>query len=619
MNFPSDPTLHDRISKAGKDIYYAVMRSLEGERGHHLPTAIAGAAYLAGTAIRKSANSQSIGPEVLAQIMNQVAIETPPAESIPQGHQPQQSYEALIQLLLPQFESIMAKHAIPFEARPITCVYPVAQLIIDGKSYLPPAVGKAVATTSVEKAFHSEPPPPIQPEINSRDDFFRLLHQTEAELDYLASREPAYPVWQGLYQQVKAMRQWSANCNDPTPEQCSRISIGLIAVRELEPATTPAMYDLITRLHLLSYYWHNWHQRTPAAQKKPSSSVQKGATMLLLGILLAGGALVAVRMIAVKYMKITVLNGSPYGPSVVAGKYVATLIQTLEPYVVSLNRNPSADRYTASLFLYPLDGSSSGRKLELATGLRGTDIPMEARILGWDGVHLWLLAKGIQGLDPKTERLLTAKDLGAANPSLRNLPGVDNSNNPLISPNVHRIDRPDTDLWSGEDAQRRLSFRTRLLVRTPDYNRILEVEPDSLKAVPATGETNPLRAPGLSGFLCQGPFRLPDNEYRKANFFRDGPTSEPIQLTGPDSFLIVYSTSADMKATLAVARVDRDGKRIWSADTGIHYSQLQQILTAPAHIAMIGKRNSEPGKVPEPVLVTIDKRTGAIARTSLWQ
>lgn len=96
------------------------------------------------------------------------------------------------------------------------------------------------------------------PEINSRDDFFRMLAATTAEIDGLVAREPTYPVWGLLQRQLHAMREWSANGIEPTPEQRERVWIGLAAERELEPPANEAMQDLITRLHLLNDHWRRW-------------------------------------------------------------------------------------------------------------------------------------------------------------------------------------------------------------------------------------------------------------------------------------------------------------------------------------------------------------------------
>src|SRR5262245_23350004 len=94
--------------------------------------------------------------------------------------------------------------------------------------------------------------------IKTRDEFLRVLAKTTAEVDALVAREPAYPVWGQLQRQLHAMGQWSANGADPTPEQRGRISIGLIAVRELEPPADAAMQDLVTRLHVLNYAFRHW-------------------------------------------------------------------------------------------------------------------------------------------------------------------------------------------------------------------------------------------------------------------------------------------------------------------------------------------------------------------------
>src|SRR5262245_53774646 len=108
------------------------------------------------------------------------------------------------------------------------------------------------------------------PEIRSREDFFRSLTSTTAEIDNLVAREPAYPVWGLLQRQLHAMREWTMNGADPTAEQRERDWIGLVAARELEPAADAAMQDLVTRLHLLNYYCKRWPSvelAAPVAQR----------------------------------------------------------------------------------------------------------------------------------------------------------------------------------------------------------------------------------------------------------------------------------------------------------------------------------------------------------------
>jgi hypothetical protein len=93
--------------------------------------------------------------------------------------------------------------------------------------------------------------------ITSRAEFFRTLDITRAEVDDLVARQPTYSVWGVLQRQLQAMKEWSAD-GDPTPEERAKISIGLVAARELEPPATPAMDALIDRLHLLNYARKHW-------------------------------------------------------------------------------------------------------------------------------------------------------------------------------------------------------------------------------------------------------------------------------------------------------------------------------------------------------------------------
>jgi hypothetical protein len=93
--------------------------------------------------------------------------------------------------------------------------------------------------------------------IASRDEFSSKLNATSDEIDGLVASEPGYPVWREIQEQLHAMKQWSAQ-GDPTLEQRARVSIGLLAARELEPAATPELGDLIDRLHKLNYAWKHW-------------------------------------------------------------------------------------------------------------------------------------------------------------------------------------------------------------------------------------------------------------------------------------------------------------------------------------------------------------------------
>jgi len=69
------------------------------------------------------------------------------------------------------------------------------------------------------------------------------------------------------------MQEWTANGAGPDATQRGRVSIGLVAARELEPAADAVMENLVTRLHLLNYFWRDWPFK-PAAAAVPPPIVQ---------------------------------------------------------------------------------------------------------------------------------------------------------------------------------------------------------------------------------------------------------------------------------------------------------------------------------------------------------
>jgi hypothetical protein len=104
-------------------------------------------------------------------------------------------------------------------------------------------------------------------------------------------------------------------------------------------------------------------------------------------------------------------KGTAIGYSVRTDRHVATLIQTLETYVPSLDRNHGNDRYSVSLFLVPLDGSSA-RLIPLRSGLAPDGFGL-AKVLGSDGRTLWFNVAGIGGVDLDDYQLRTEAELAA--------------------------------------------------------------------------------------------------------------------------------------------------------------------------------------------------------------
>ena len=108
-------------------------------------------------------------------------------------------------------------------------------------------------------------------------------------------------------------------------------------------------------------------------------------------------------------------------------------------------------------------------------------------------------------------------------------------------------------------------------------------------------------------------------EYFNAAFVRTAAAKEPIRLHGPESFLMTYSASSGLGASLVVARVDTTGKTLWRADTCIDRFKLSQVMPGMPFVAFIGTRPPVFAKVSEPILVVVNSATGAVTTTSLWK
>lgn len=284
----------------------------------------------------------------------------------------------------------------------------------------------------------------------------------------------------------------------------------------------------------------------------------------------------AVAFVMASAMKINVPHGSPIGPSARTSTEIATLIQTLEPYVPSLNLDHREDRYRISLFLFPIDEVDSGRMILLATGQVARNEAIGPRILGDDGQYLWIYADGIKAVKLKTDTVLVAADFRRADPA-------------------------HADLWA--DEMRKYSFDSRLHITSSDFKTTWEIAPDTLTAHQVERKSAPISRrfpPKPDAYLSPGVFvtpaewlglhsteevtrefkprswlrrvnratdtkvsrnfyrglvapspedqkgqilsmtPIPGESYLNAAFLRLTPESEPLRLSKPDSLLMTY-------------------------------------------------------------------------------
>jgi len=398
--------------------------------------------------------------------------------------------------------------------------------------------------------------------------------------------------------------------------------------------------------------WINLHQGSPPpisprapheafrARKAKLTTIFAGIVLLLVAAAVGFKSLFSIRT-----------TGSPLGFSIRTPEHIATLIQTLEPYVPSLHHNPADDRYRLALLLTPQDGRSPGKMISIAKQQHPGEFRLTT-LLGCDGTIVWFKFSGIGGVVLKTGEVIGAAELHRANSSL-------------------------DETW---DDERRMEFDQRLRVTTADRKRIYEVTPETLQAIPARprpatlpfdpkpqqylsagvrasptewlGVLSPKAAAveynptsrlwrlnraqdakeprsfyrsqlgpelerGIREILSQE--RVSTDEYLNAAFLRSDADADPLRLSDPVSFLMVYTSQPGLGGTLVVARVDAAGKILWKTDTGIDRFTLSQFLPDARFAAFIGTRPQVPDKVSEPILVIVDNQSGAASTVSLWK
>lgn len=379
-------------------------------------------------------------------------------------------------------------------------------------------------------------------------------------------------------------------------------------------------------------------------------SEAKGKIMFIAAIILV--VLVAISGGAQKFLSVRVARGVPIGDSVRAGNESATLIETLEPYIPSLNHKPSTERFQLKLLLYPGEGQSSGRITPLAKNLTAQE-PHWAKLLGGDERTVWCRLSDIGGVEVATGRRIGPAELHAANPTL-------------------------AEAW---DDPRRIAFDRRLQISLLDRS-VLEIDPQTLKASPAPKErkSSPLSLTiTAQDFLCADVLLSPtewlglhspqeaqrdykpkssltctadqsytterrrfyggqielqpeynrreiismtplsSDDFLNAGFVRSGLNEEALRLTTPEGSLMVFTSESGRSGTLVVARVNMDGKLAWQVDTGIDRFKCTQVLPAAQFVAFLGPRPSVPNKLSEPILVIINTQPGTQTTRTLWK
>jgi hypothetical protein len=306
--------------------------------------------------------------------------------------------------------------------------------------------------------------------------------------------------------------------------------------------------------------------------------------------------------------------GTPFGSTLLTNAHLATLISQLQPYTPSLQRDPSKDRFTLSVFLVPLDGSEP-KLVRLVRDLPAGSYSL-ARVIGSDGNTLWIDVNGLYGVDLGTYSLVPADDVARANP-----PSVPRQySNPPLTHYMAAGLLTAPNAWLGVLSQSDLEGS----YRPGRWLRAVEGASDSPREVRRLmrGEFEEDSSSDGAHWRIRSMTPISETEYRNASFLRLNEKSEPLRLSGPDSVLMLYSSGDGVspQSTLSVANVEvPSGRLLWTSDTGLDRFKLEQILPGEERTVFRGTRPPVPDKVSEPLLVILDHATGRLTTHSLWQ
>lgn len=396
--------------------------------------------------------------------------------------------------------------------------------------------------------------------------------------------------------------------------------------------------------------------RSPTQEQKSAAFVRRYSTlkaMVGIGLLVITIVAGAVFWIGKKTLLVTAVSGVPLNECVRTDQHIASLIQTTDPHAVEISGRGGNTTTSVSIVLIPLDGSKP-QLIPVANGLNGNSLGL-SRIMGSDGHTLWFDAAGLNGVRLSDYELITSKDLREANPSL------------------------DPTWW--EDPRGMGLVDGRLHIMRDDRSAAIALDPASLKASPTSpkpsnrhfGRRSPadnlasgcIRTSGTwLGLLSEeelgGAYQvgkwvrsvehaddakvlrrlykagtesatdgehhrirsiapLDSTTYLNGAFVRMDRKSEPIRLNDPDGLLMLYTSAPGQQGTAMAARIDDEGRILWTADTGIDRFKLEQILPGPGTTAFVGPRPPTPGKLSEPLVVIVEHGTGKISTHSLWR
>lgn len=101
--------------------------------------------------------------------------------------------------------------------------------------------------------------------INSRDDFFQMLDEARKITGDMLRVQPKNWTIESIDTQLDAMQRWTQNDREPTQDERDSITIGLLAVRQLDADRQDQSGQLARMLYDLNNYFDDWPTDDEAA------------------------------------------------------------------------------------------------------------------------------------------------------------------------------------------------------------------------------------------------------------------------------------------------------------------------------------------------------------------
>ena len=349
------------------------------------------------------------------------------------------------------------------------------------------------------------------------------------------------------------------------------------------------------------------------------------------------------------------------------------LVEQTKPYPTrrSTYRKP---KYGVELMLYDgRDGSLLSRHQVVNRGDESR-LRNDARLIGFDGVQLWLMGDTLFRFDPASGQLEGVEALTAPNPSLAGIVPEEtkyfrfeggrlqvqaaNGVTYRIDPATRRADEFEerANGPARDEAEYRRSvrayndgmamfgvgaskyYRRGRMISDTQYlglfspkeiaeyrNKVGGIFSRDLSGTHADDTRRKLVAMELGpddddrddDWYGIRSFRIvADASWVKAGLLREADTAYPMRLADPPGFVLLHQERIDRLGTVIVSRLNDDGTIAWSVDTEL--AALSQVLPHPTHPAFIGSPIEPEGqRMAAQQLVTVDLQRGTLAATVL--